>query len=76
MDLLLCGIWDSFVAEEMFEIIAYVLFKRVPEFVRLGGCTVSEDGDKEVAKLTACLHVRGLLETVDPLSIILQKSKG
>ena len=76
MRLMLCGSLDSPATQSMLQVITNMLLEPLPEQLSLGRPTISDDGCEEIAKLQPSLHGTGLLETLDPLLIILKKPSG
>jgi hypothetical protein len=64
------------VYELVAEIVADVLAKGCPEGSRVRGYAITKDGDEEMTELPTRLHGLGLLETLMPLLVILQKATG
>jgi len=74
IDLIICGVQDSFAMKGMLEIITNVHLEPLPKNFWLCWGTVFEDGNKEIAELGTHLHSAGFLKTLNPLIIILQKA--
>jgi hypothetical protein len=75
LDVIICGVGAIMVVLKLpAEVITNVSPEGVPEGSRIGGKAVTEDGNKEVAEGTTCLHVLGLIKTLVPFLIILQET--
>ena len=69
--------WNLILSDESdTQVITYIGSVMLPKDSRLSGLTMKENDGEEIAQLVACLHDASLLQTLIPLSIVLQKATG